>query len=62
MAAYPCNGARLGWLLIPQERAAEVWGPLEGGEQGRRIEAVTRLEGDPEFPGLMLDLEPIWAE
>jgi Uma2 family endonuclease len=62
MAAYPCNGARLGWLLIPQERAAEVWGPLEGGEQGRRIESATRLVGAPQFPGLTLDLEPIWAE
>jgi len=62
MADYQRNGARLGWLLIPQERAVEVWGPLEGGEQGRRIEAATRLEGAPEFPGLTLDLEPIWAE
>ncbi len=24
------EGARLGWLLIPQERAVEVWGPLQG--------------------------------
>jgi len=62
MADYQRNGARLGWLLIPQEQAVEVWGPLEGGEQGRRIEAATRLEGAPEFPGLTLDLEPIWAE
>ncbi|MFM7550650.1 MAG: Uma2 family endonuclease [Cyanobacteriota bacterium] len=62
MAAYQRNGARLGWLLIPQERAVEVWGPLEGGEQGRRIEAATRLEGAPEFPGLTVDLEPVWEE
>ncbi|MFM9104224.1 MAG: Uma2 family endonuclease, partial [Cyanobium sp.] len=62
MADYQRNGARLGWLLIPQERAVEVWGPLEGGEQGRRIEPATRLVGTPEFPGLTLDLEPIWAE
>ena len=25
MAAYQRNGARLGWLLIPAERAVEVW-------------------------------------
>ncbi|MEB3169471.1 MAG: Uma2 family endonuclease [Synechococcaceae cyanobacterium] len=62
MAAYQRNGARLGWLLIPQERSVEVWGPLQGGEQGRRIEAATRLEGDPVFPGLVIDLLPIWAE
>jgi hypothetical protein len=40
----------------------ELWGPLQGGEQGRRIEAATRLEGDPVFPGLVIDLLPIWAE
>ena len=51
MAAYQRNGARLGWLLIPAEQAVEVWGPLEGGDQGRRIEAATRLQGDPEFSG-----------
>jgi Uma2 family endonuclease len=62
MAAYQRNGARLGWLLIPAERAVEVWGALQGGEQGRRIDAATRLEGDPVFPGLVIDLEPIWAE
>ena len=61
LAAYQRNGARLGWLLIPSERAVEVWGPLETGEQGRRIEAATRLEGDPVFPGMVIDLEPIWA-
>jgi Uma2 family endonuclease len=62
MAAYQRNGARLGWLLIPQERVVEVWGPLESAEQGRRIEPATRLVGAPEFPGLTLDLEPVWAE
>lgn len=62
MDAYQRNGARIGWLLIPQERTVEVWGPLDGGEPGRRIEAATRLEGEPAFPGLVIDLEPIWAE
>ena len=62
MAAYQRNGARLGWLLIPAERAVEVWGPLEGGDQGRRIEAARRVQGDREFAGLVIDLEPIWAE
>ena len=46
MAAYQRNGARLGWLLIPAELAVEAWGPLEGGDQGRRIEAASRLQGD----------------
>jgi Uma2 family endonuclease len=29
MEAYRSNGARLGWLLIPHERAVEVW-PASG--------------------------------
>lgn len=62
MAAYQRNGARLGWLLIPAERAVEVWGPLaESSAQPQRVEAATRLDGDPHFPGLALDLEEIWA-
>ncbi|MFM8605652.1 MAG: Uma2 family endonuclease [Cyanobium sp.] len=61
MAAYQRNGARLGWLLIPAERAVEVWGALAEGEQGRRIEAARSLEAGLPFPGLVIDLEDIWA-
>ena len=25
MAAYRANGAQLGWLLIPEQRAVEIW-------------------------------------
>jgi Uma2 family endonuclease len=62
MAAYQRNGARLGWLLIPAERAVEIWEPhAEPPAQPRRIEAASRLEADPQFPGLVVELEPIWA-
>jgi Uma2 family endonuclease len=66
MAAYQRNGARLGWLLIPAERAVEIWEPLADPLAGppaqpRRIEAASRLEGDPQFPGLTVELEEIWA-
>ncbi len=61
MAAYQRNGSQLGWLLIPQARAVVVWGPLEGGERGRRIDAAPRLEGEPLIAGLAIDLEEIWA-
>jgi Uma2 family endonuclease len=62
MAAYQRNGARLGWLLIPAERAVEIWEPLaDSPAQPRRIEAASRLEGDPQFPGLVVELEEIWA-
>jgi Uma2 family endonuclease len=62
MAAYQHNGARLGWLLIPAEQAVEVWGPLAEGEQGRRIEGATRLDATPQLPGLVIELEEIWAD
>ena len=62
MAAYQRNGARLGWLLIPQERSVEVWGALAGGAQGQRIEAATRLAAEPPFVGLEIDLAPIWGD
>jgi Uma2 family endonuclease len=62
MAAYQRNGARLGWLLIPQERAVEVWGPLEDSmPEPQRIEAATVLDGAPAFPGLVIELAEIWA-
>ena len=62
MAAYQRNGARLGWLLIPAEQAVEIWGPLaDAPAQPRRLEATTRLDGDPQFPGLAINLEEIWA-
>jgi Uma2 family endonuclease len=62
MAAYQRNGARLGWLLIPAERAVEVWEPpAVPPAQPRRLEKATRLDADPHFPGLAVDLEEIWA-
>ncbi len=63
MAAYQRNGARLGWLLIPAERAVEIWEPLAASSaQPRRVEAASRLAGDPHFPGLAVDLDEIWAD
>ena len=62
MAAYQRNGARLGWLLIPAERAVEIWEPLaDPPVQPRRLEAASRLDADPHFPGLVINLEEIWA-
>jgi Uma2 family endonuclease len=60
MAQYQANGARLGWLLLPAERAVEIW---RGGEQGmaERLENASRLEGSELAEGLALELEEIWA-
>ncbi|MCS5698643.1 Uma2 family endonuclease [Cyanobium sp. FGCU-52] len=57
MAAYQANGARLGWLLLPEERAVETWA---AGSEGRRQEPMERLEAGDEFPGLSLNLVEIW--
>jgi Uma2 family endonuclease len=58
MADYQANGARLGWLLIPHQQAAEIW-PASGNPE--RCENLPVLEAGAEFPGLQLQLEEIWA-
>ena len=59
MAAYQANGAQLGWLLIPEQQAVEVW-PASGGGDPQRIDAATSLDAGPLFPGLTIDLLEIW--
>jgi hypothetical protein len=57
---YLANGARLGWLLLPQERALAIW---RTGQQGmaERLENANRLDGAELAEGLALELEEIWA-
>jgi len=45
-------------LLIPHEQAVAVW-PAAGEPQ--RLELIALLEAGPDFPGLQLRLEEIWA-
>ena len=60
MDCYQANGARLGWLLLPQERAVEIW---RSGQQGmaERLENASRVDGSDLAESLELDLEEIWA-
>jgi hypothetical protein len=46
-------------LLLPPERALELW---LGSQQGRagRLENASRLDGSELVEGLALDLEEIW--
>jgi len=67
MAAYLANGAQLGWLLFPQQRAVEIWQPGAGPAAPvvmERIEAAEALEGGELLPGLLpglrLELAEIW--
>lgn len=59
MAAYQANGAQLGWLLIPEQQAVEIWsGDADGDPQ--RLQGATALEAGEGFPGLRLELTEIW--
>lgn len=63
MAAYQANGAQLGWLLVPDQRAVEIWQPAPeagGSAEPQRLENATRLEGGDVLPGLVLELQEIW--
>ena len=60
MAAYQANGTQLGWLLIPDQQAVEIW-PAIGAAEPQRVDAATELDAGPLFPGLRIDLEEIWT-
>jgi Uma2 family endonuclease len=63
LATYLANGARLGWLLFPEQRAVEIWRasadpavPL----QPERLQPALVLEGAEVLPGLRLELAELW--
>jgi Uma2 family endonuclease len=57
MREYIENGARLGWLIDPEERKVHVY---KNGESVRILDNPDRLLADPALPGFVLDLKPIW--
>ncbi len=59
MEEYLDNGARLGWLLDPEERRVYVYRP---GAPVERLDAPQTLSGDPVLPGFTLDLREIRPE
>ena len=66
MAAYMANGARLGWLLVPAQRAVEIWQAADGaartgGMGSQRLERATTLDGAAAGLDLVLDLNDIWG-
>jgi Uma2 family endonuclease len=63
MASWIENGASLGWLLLPDSRSVKVWraSDAEEGTTPQRISEATRLEAGPQFPGLAIDLNEVWA-
>jgi Uma2 family endonuclease len=63
MALSRVNGAQLGWLLFPEERAVEIW--QAGADAAapvamQRIEPAAVLEAGDLLPGLRLELAELW--
>jgi Uma2 family endonuclease len=59
MEAYLRNGARIGVLIDPYTRAVEVYRP---GQEPERREDPERVALDPELPGFVLELGPVFEE
>lgn len=53
------SALQLGWLLLPEERLAEVW--RWGHDVPERLENAKRLDAGELFPGLELELAEIWG-
>lgn len=59
MVEYLDCGARLGWLLDPEEQAVEIYRP---GQPVERLAQPARLSGEDVLPGLVLELDEILYE
>jgi len=57
MEEYRDNGARLGWLIDPEERQAFIYRP---GRNVEHLREPSALAGDPDLPGFTLPLADIW--
>ena len=57
MREYVENGARLGWLLDPEERKAHIYNP---GEPARVLNTPDKLSDAPVLHGFVLYLKQIW--
>jgi Uma2 family endonuclease len=58
MAEYLANGAKLGWLLDPEEREVYVYRP---GSDLVCLKDPDSISGEPVLPGFVLDLAKIWS-
>ena len=56
---YIDNGTRLGWLIDPldSQRRVYIYRPCVEVEV---LDAPESISGEPELPGFILDLQPIW--
>jgi Uma2 family endonuclease len=59
MQEYMDNGAKLGWLIDPQNRQVEIYRP---GLEVEVLENPTELSGEEILPGFGLNLRRVWGE
>ena len=57
MHEYIENGARLGWLIDPQNRLVEIY---RSGQAVEIVENPSQLSGEDILPGFTLDLKRVW--
>jgi Uma2 family endonuclease len=58
MSDYIDNGAKLGWLLDPQQRRVEIYRP---GLVAQVWENPAELSGEEVLPGFVLNLRRVWG-
>ncbi|RUT00847.1 hypothetical protein DSM106972_072560 [Dulcicalothrix desertica PCC 7102] len=58
MKEYIDNGARLGWLLNPQQRQVEIYRP---GLEVEVLQNPTKLSGEDVLPGFVLNMRRVWG-
>ena len=58
MQSYMANGAQLAVLIDPETQAIEIYRPGRAPQQRHHVERVAL---DPELPGFVLELGPIFA-
>jgi Uma2 family endonuclease len=56
---YRVNGAQLGWLLIIEQQAVEIW--TAGAAAPQRLAPAQVLDAGECFPGLWIELDGVWA-
>jgi Uma2 family endonuclease len=57
MAEYIANGCQVGWLIVPETKQVHVYRP---GQAVVVLDNPQSVSADPDLPGFVLDLKPVW--
>jgi Uma2 family endonuclease len=57
MDEYIANGCKLAWLIDPEKQRVHIYRP---GQPVQVLDQLATVGGDPELPGFVLDLDPVW--